>query len=762
MFTNKKCALTFAFSFFAGSCLADNPGPLPSSGEIYDFHESLINSDFPGEKELAFGFRIKHTNTDLFIPGPKNLDISIRRQTTGNGTIFNEVALNVKIASNSSEGQDVSCLGLVKSISFNSGYDEKNKNIGLSNSVSVPAGTILAFADNSLLACEGSEPVIYKSNGNKYTFARFLVLDDYHYKVDKITNKFGDYIQYHYESYENYYTKYRIDKITRSDGVQVDYKYVRPDEDNDGSNPHLEDVLSEISFGQRRVSYDFNYSGRYLNTFTDEEGRTTVYEYAQYTGLHALGKVTLHNGAYIKYKYEPVSEALAARLPDMANGQKTQISLQDYGYSGGGLVSKTIYVPGKPEREFLYKNVGGDIGTSVGYKMELNTDGNKDLTYKYVFKNLELDILSKTIYFGELPTHPFSLGRDDTANQTLLSSESFDWEKIKLGTRFCLPYLTNRNKWNHYVPSERDCVITKLIQHTKVFAYEDGNDTFTTEYLAFDDFQQAIKVKQSYNDNVKYSHFEYHNLTIPWHLGELKKLSISTDDVNISEVKRVDYADFFFENFGNLSLPAREYSFGTLISEVSSYTSDGFAKIIEYNTTLLKDTTKRRYNRFENYKAGIAQNVYLPGRYEAASEIENIYEVDENGWLHTATDANNNVTRFKHDDLGRLKVKNIVSGPEYAWNDQSWSYSSNQVSKANCSIDDRNICDENSLATLKINKLDGLGRVIQEIRSDHTISADSGANIKTLLMIKGEIFYFSLFGAMTKMKIRVSSILMMG
>ncbi|MCG7539172.1 hypothetical protein EXT48_18900 [Pseudoalteromonas sp. CO348] len=730
---NKKYLLTLALSLFSGSSLADDPGPLPvPGGEIFDFHESLVNSDFPGEKELAYGFRIKHTNTDFYIAGPSNLDIAIRRETNGNGSIFNEVSLEVAKASSLTEGSSIACLGLVKSVSFNNGFDEKNKNIGFDNSIDVPDGTVLAFSDNSLLACDGNSPVVYKSNGNKYTFTKYLVLGKYQYKVNKIINRFGDYIQYHYEDFEENYTNdsYRIDKITRSDGVVVNYTYSRPTADKEGKNPHLADVLSEISFGDRKVSYAYNYAGRYLTTFTDEEGKTTTYKYAQYTGLHALERVTLYEGAYIEYKYEPISEALVVRLPNKVTGQKTSFGLSDYGYSGGGLLTKKIHVPGKTDRTFLYKSAGGEIGTTVGYKMELNVIGEADLTYKYVFKKLDLDLLSKTTYVGELPEHPFSLGRDDVSNHEKLVTENFNWQQVALGTRFCIPQLTTRDRYDNFHASPRDCKIAKLVKHTKVFDYEDGSDTFKTEYLAYDSFQKPIKVKQSYNNNIKYSHLEYFNQATPWVLGSFKKFSISENGSDVTEVSRQEYNNFSLTGVGVMSLPSKQYRYGELISEIKSYNSDGHVNTLEYNSPLLGDKSKKRYKRTENFKSGIAQNIYYPGRYNAVQKIEKAFKVDSNGWIVKETDENSNVVNLYYDDLGRLKGRDITSDEHYEWKDESIGYSRTQNNIASCVIDERAVCIGNSLNTIKIEKLDGLGRVVQRIVYDHTDNAESGANTR--------------------------------
>lgn len=164
----------------------------------------------------------------------------------------------------------------------------------------------------------------------------------------------------------------------------------------------------------------------------------------------------------------------------------------------------------------------------------------------------------------------------------------------------------------------------------------------------FIDYGLPNEVTESNNlsSQQKVSEIEY------WHsadrniIGQKKKVSVNDTEV----LRYVFYDDGSIKDF---------YEHGVLLA-TAEYHADGTLKKSTFNGALLNSSGEplntKRFMEYRNYKRGIPQTIEYSKRY-SYDENENLTinrEVDDNGWITSYTDLNDNTFGYKYDESGRI------------------------------------------------------------------------------------------------------------
>lgn len=171
---------------------------------------------------------------------------------------------------------------------------------------------------------------------------------------------------------------------------------------------------------------------------------------------------------------------------------------------------------------------------------------------------------------------------------------------------------------------------------------QDG-DTFQSQVLQFDAFDRPSVVKES--NSFGFTRTEqrtFYDDRVRWHVGQPQAL---VDEGSGLVVWQVEY--------GSDGLPARDISFSRLVRS-KAYNSDATIASISDG--------RGNATAFSGWKRGIAQTWNLPGGSSRSAEV------DDNGWVKSATDETGATTKFGYDLMGLLTEKRYPEADSVTWN----------------------------------------------------------------------------------------------
>jgi RHS repeat-associated protein len=194
---------------------------------------------------------------------------------------------------------------------------------------------------------------------------------------------------------------------------------------------------------------------------------------------------------------------------------------------------------------------------------------------------------------------------------------------------------------------------SRLVRHT----ITENGDQYHKVFSEFNEFEAATKAQQ-YNDfssDIRYVKQGYQHDFSHWILNMPTAESVSDDNVNFTVTKETTY---YPSSHAFKSLPYEAMTFGRWVSRASDYYASGEPKTIEFNEKLKTSTgtsTQRyRYKTYSGYKRGKPQRVTYTARYSDTAQINTSQNIDDNGWINSITDLNQNTTDYFYDKLGRL------------------------------------------------------------------------------------------------------------
>jgi YD repeat-containing protein len=182
---------------------------------------------------------------------------------------------------------------------------------------------------------------------------------------------------------------------------------------------------------------------------------------------------------------------------------------------------------------------------------------------------------------------------------------------------------------------------------------EQDGETYVRTVDTFDAFARPRVVTRSNSLNYgrydRTEQMDYHDNLAGWVLGQ-QRSTIELSPVNGRFISSIV--------FDSRDLPWRTYSFNRLLSE-RTYLPDG----------TLHDVRDGLYfsTRLSNWKRGVPQNIQYPdGSQEAL-------QVDDNGWITSATDRRGAVREYVYDAMGRLSSLVQPQGDQQPWNASHFS-----------------------------------------------------------------------------------------
>jgi YD repeat-containing protein len=150
---------------------------------------------------------------------------------------------------------------------------------------------------------------------------------------------------------------------------------------------------------------------------------------------------------------------------------------------------------------------------------------------------------------------------------------------------------------------------------------------------------------------------EYHNNTSLWILGQPSKTTIG--GVVASEA-----------GYNALAMPTWAKSFGKLQQTLTYNTTAG----PEEGTVKTITDGRSHVTTLTDWYRGIPQTIQHPVTPESPGGATESAVVDDNGWIKEVTDQNGYVTKYDHDDMGRLTLVDYPDEDDLAWNSTIQSF----------------------------------------------------------------------------------------
>ncbi|HEY9132887.1 MAG TPA: hypothetical protein VIM98_14135 [Dyella sp.] len=181
---------------------------------------------------------------------------------------------------------------------------------------------------------------------------------------------------------------------------------------------------------------------------------------------------------------------------------------------------------------------------------------------------------------------------------------------------------------------------------------QDGEDTYTSEVTAFNEFAQEARVRR-YSSIIGQAAIEeqttYLNDLPHWMLG----LPQQVDNLTTGETESINTY-----NLSNVTLQSRS-RFGQLLMSYGYDAQGNLASFTDPNN----HTTS-----LSNYKRGIPQTIGYPDGHGQSLVI------DDFGQISSITDQAGNTTSYSYDSIGRITGITYPTGDEAAWASKTFSY----------------------------------------------------------------------------------------
>jgi len=195
-----------------------------------------------------------------------------------------------------------------------------------------------------------------------------------------------------------------------------------------------------------------------------------------------------------------------------------------------------------------------------------------------------------------------------------------------------------------------DAFSTRILPVKKATLTQDGV-TFVTDTNLFDGYARAtVQTESNTLGYVRVLRTSYYDDTGRWVLGQISRNTQETSGVEI-ETSRTE--------FDAASRPFKTYAFG-LLQQSIGYNVDG-------TIASLADARGNSIG-LANWKRGLPQTVSFPDG--SSGQLQ----VDDNGWVRVAVEANGASRSFDYDALGRIVQATQAANDSVAWNATASSF----------------------------------------------------------------------------------------
>ena len=504
-----------------------------------------------------------------------------------------------------------------------------------------PNGLKITFNKSTLT----NPRTITKSNGVVSKFTVSLL-------ASKIEDRFGNYIQYNYDS-SNYLTS-----ITANDGRTVFFTY-------------LNGKVNTMSYNGR--VWNYSYTGESLTKVKDPANQEWGYDletYGKYTtyptiassgcGFKTKGinseyqtnsditaSVTAPNGLKANYVFSPRIHGRANVTP-IETGMDDGSMLTKSCSANHSLIQKSITGPGLTSLKWDYAysgNSGYYTGNTIISSMKLTG------TLPSNIDNINYNTATETTPEGNVIVRYYDRRYDSVSEGQVAAQETFDDSGNKLeqiqysfdsGYDFGLSFAGVFNELGVTKEVQLNNTQTKTIRY-----YSGGTDTYIASNSSFNLYGLSGLTTESndFSSNKRYTTQTYVNDTINWVLGLPALTQISSDGSSYKPTKQTSY---YSATSSYKSLPYQEFAYGRWYKRYDSYHSIGLPNKVSYNGT-------NRWYIFSNYKRGTPQTIQTPQSLSITAQYAyNV--VDNNGWVTTQTDFNGNCVNASYDNIGRMTL----------------------------------------------------------------------------------------------------------
>lgn len=263
-----------------------------------------------------------------------------------------------------------------------------------------------------------------------------------------------------------------------------------------------------------------------------------------------------------------------------------------------------------------------------------------------------------------------------------------------------------------------DSFSTRILPVKKTILTQDGV-TFVTDTNVFDGFaRETVQTESNTLGYARVLRTSYYDDTARWVLGQVARSSQETGGVDI-ETGRTD--------FDAASRPYRIYAFG-LLQQTLGYNADG--------TVVSLADGKGNMIGLASWKRGLPQSVSFPDGTSGQ------LQVDDNGWVRVAFEANGASRTFDYDALGRVVQSTQAAGDSVAWNATTSTFAS--VAGAEVGLEGGHWKRESSTGnTRTVTYYDGLWRPVLDESFDAADRAGTLRQTVTRYDTKGQPVYAS-------------------
>lgn len=556
---------------------------------------------------------------------------------------------------------------------------------------------------------KGEGIVVTAPNGNKYTFGyavnisagMALPIGNSRFRrmlmVTKIQDKFGNYVEYNYESN-------LLRSIVASDGRKIELTYMGGNVQTVVTNGRVWQYVYQTISRANSVTFQAlkevvlpdSTKWSYSPEFYNQRRATTRRQVSnwEYAGLCTFK--TFSGDPANKFTFSvttPDRTVIQYTVDDVYHGS---YDVQPYAYGKPipayenincsirqSLVHRSVVGPGLSPLTWTYKysqNNGkyretdpegsySNAKLTGGFSASINGSvPGSVINMESVKTSTITNSSSKVIYYIDRDADSISqdavLAEDyfDSATGNLLRRVEYYYEKADHLGNYCqLLGSTYAIEKCHIYSNEIELNFRKNRVKTKTIIY--GHDgyasSFVTENLDFDSYgyPQLVKESNTVSNKELYTKMGYLHDLNNWDLGLPRLVSVGENISGVfNEINRTEYTSKSVTGlYSNVQVADKVYSYGALDKSFKEYHNDGNIKRIEY-------ANASRWIEFSNYKRGQAQTIATPSSTSTTPQYT--YKVvDDNGWLKKITDPKGNVTNYDYNSVGLLK--DIALGNAY-------------------------------------------------------------------------------------------------
>ena len=535
-------------------------------------------------------------------------------------------------------------------------------------------------------------------------------------QVTAITDRFGNWVKYDYDSNGN------LDKIRASDGRLIDvtfsgnrvtsvtannrtwqYNYaapsssssfyklsqvIRPDNQHwqfDYHGQYWADTYIGQTYPQDPLaptSCIAMWSGDYVH-ITHPNGAVGEFSVAERClGQSRVPKVELFNRygqgrPYQNYVLPVFSKQVAINEKTIILPDGTDYTWQyDYGKVPGSFYGEAqqyssllmFKFPSSADISFVNHNIA-ELNSTI----EINPDGSQYLSlFDSRYGHGQGNKLYSAVYdeFDNLLTYT----AHKHATSPTIYGDSRNWSAPVHSSflKSIPPEFAGQTSFDQGISGTR----VQRLTETKSVLLDSGIETAYQEHFTnFNTYEAPTYITQTGPSGTRNITLGYTSSTSQWILNQPTTVDVR---LNSGTTKRLSEKLYHSKSSSSLAyrfnLKEEKWFGATRKSYPTYHTSTGMigqVKDVDMHETV--GGHKRRVT-FSNYKRGQAQTVTVPKRYSTGT-MQQSKVVDNNGWVTSTTDFNNNTTRYAYNNIGLVKGVDFPSDPTYGnWEDLYFNY----------------------------------------------------------------------------------------